>query len=58
MTTANHMDPELGEMRRCAKCGESWPADREFFNRVLSSGRALRTWCRACESDLKRRERS
>lgn len=56
MTTANSMDPELGEMRRCTKCGESWPADSEFFNQVVTNKPRLRGWCKACESDRRKPE--
>lgn len=32
--------------RRCSKCGEWWPASREFF---YSCGRkGLHSWCKAC----------
>ena len=46
---------ELGVEKRCPKCGEFWPADREFFGvRGGARGNQLRPWCRACESEYKR----
>jgi len=28
---SNIMTTDLGEEKRCARCGEYWPADEEFF---------------------------
>lgn len=42
--------------KRCYRCGEFWPADEEFFNR-LSDGR-LHSYCRACCTERKRELRS
>jgi hypothetical protein len=39
------IESELGEEVKCAKCGDFWPADPEFF--YLSNGR-LHSWCKAC----------
>ncbi|WP_428718548.1 hypothetical protein [Undibacterium curvum] len=36
---------ELGEEVKCAKCGEFWPADSEFF--FMNKGRP-HSWCKAC----------
>lgn len=33
--------------RRCAHCGEYWPADTEFYNK---RGTHLQSWCRACQN--------
>lgn len=36
---------ELGREVRCAKCGEFWPADSEFF--FFGKGKP-HSWCKAC----------
>lgn len=36
---------ELGEEVKCAKCGDFWPADNEFF--YFTRGRP-HSWCKAC----------
>jgi formylmethanofuran dehydrogenase subunit E len=38
-------ETELGEEVTCAKCGEFWPADKEFF--YFSNGKP-HSWCKAC----------
>ena len=43
--TRRHIESELGDEIQCAKCGEFWPADKEFF--YVSKGR-LHSWCKAC----------
>ena len=40
-------------MKVCKKCGESWPATSEFFNRK-SGTHQLRSPCRACIDDQRR----
>jgi hypothetical protein len=37
---------ELGEEVKCAKCGDFWPADKEFFY-FQSDGRP-HSYCKAC----------
>ncbi|MDB5730711.1 MAG: hypothetical protein JWQ03_606 [Variovorax sp.] len=36
---------ELGEEIRCAKCGEFWPIDPEFY--FINKGEP-HSWCKAC----------
>lgn len=40
-----HIVSELGREIQCAKCGEFWPDDPEFF--YQSKGRS-HSWCKAC----------
>jgi hypothetical protein len=40
--------------KRCARCGEFWPADRAFFSPNASARDGLAWTCRACQSDHKR----
>lgn len=35
--------------KRCARCGEWWPADEEFFHRL--GGRRLHSYCKACVTE-------
>lgn len=44
-------DVELGPVKRCPKCGEWWPADREFFYAKKDTASGLQSWCRACWSE-------
>lgn len=39
------IESEIGEEIKCAKCGEFWPADPEFF--YFCNGRP-HSWCKAC----------
>ena len=45
------IDPILGPVKRCPKCGEDWPADAEFYYPRHKGGSALQSWCRACWSE-------
>ncbi len=54
---------EDGELERhCSKCGEWWPADREFFfGYTDQKGKEhLHDWCKACylerRKELRRRK--
>lgn len=40
------MDPELGDVRLCPKCGEWWPDDGEFYGPKAGA-------CRACEAEVR-----
>ena len=40
--------------KRCGKCGEFWPADREFFSPNRRAPDGLAWTCKACASDHKR----
>lgn len=45
------IDPELGPVRTCARCGEEWPWDEEFYIpvKIRSDGLpVLRNICRDC----------
>ena len=42
---ADRIDPELGPVRTCRKCGEEWPLDEEFFERLPAKG-LFRSWCK------------
>lgn len=40
---------EDGELaKRCAKCREYWPADREFFYPAYHVPHGLHAYCKAC----------
>lgn len=39
---------ELGKEKRCYRCGDYWPADREFF--YYRNGKP-HDMCRACENE-------
>lgn len=43
--TRQHIETELGDEVICAKCGDFWPADPEFF--YFSNGKP-HSWCKAC----------
>ncbi|MFP4615540.1 MAG: hypothetical protein ACLFRB_06660 [Thiohalorhabdus sp.] len=49
----------IGLERYCARCGDLWPADTEFFYPSRKSG-GVHTWCRACfnEERMSRRRRA
>lgn len=34
--------------KRCGRCGDYWPADREFFYSSTQCACGLHTFCRAC----------
>jgi hypothetical protein len=44
------IDAELGPVKRCPKCHEWWPADREFFYAGHTKS-GLQSWCIACWSE-------
>lgn len=44
---------ELGTEKLCPRCGEYWPADREFFW-PRGHGHGLQGWCRACTANCER----
>ncbi len=52
------LDPEIGMVRRCSKCGDWWPANREFFYSSGSGGRKLHSWCIACYTEWRSERRS
>lgn len=37
-----------GQEKRCSRCQEWWPADREFFHGCCTKPLGLADWCRAC----------
>lgn len=40
---------EEGELhKRCSRCREYWPADREFFYPAYHVAHRLHTYCKAC----------
>lgn len=44
--------------KRCARCGEYWPADGEFFRPDNRRDHPrLHAWCRACEAEQKAEHR-
>lgn len=48
--------------KTCARCGDDWPADAEFF-RVRGEGTDSKAttympWCRACEAEQKAEKRA
>lgn len=52
------IDPELGPMKRCTRCGEDRPADTEFFPRSGTANRELHSWCKACWASYQRDRRA
>jgi hypothetical protein len=52
---ANVMETELGLERRCTKCGDYWPEDREFWfigNRKDQKKPCIQQPCKACYYEL------
>lgn len=47
------MTTDLGEEKRCARCGEYWPADEEFFAICKNNKGGLHSYCRACCTERK-----
>jgi len=45
------IETELGTERQCARCGEYWPLDPEFFNK---KGEGWHSYCRGCMTERKR----
>jgi hypothetical protein len=43
---------ELFTERICTKCGESWPADTEFFYIDKNKAGGLSNICKACFEDM------
>lgn len=43
------IDPELGRMRLCRRCGEWWPYDREFYY-IRADGHSSGN-CKACHTE-------
>ena len=50
---SNIMTTDLGEEKRCARCGEYWPADEEFFAACKNNKSGLHSYCRACCTERK-----
>ncbi len=48
----------LGLERRCAKCGEFWPADTEFFLPTTTGAGVLHCWCKACYKEWRAARRA
>ena len=44
-STRSRIETDLGTEVKCAKCGEFWPEDEEFF--FFNKGRP-HSWCKAC----------
>jgi hypothetical protein len=42
--------------KHCAKCGEDWPASRQFFHRHWRTKDGLRKSCKACDASPELRE--
>ncbi len=46
---------EDGEIERvCAKCGESWPADTEFYYRCPDHPGGMHIYCKACVNEIRK----
>lgn len=45
MSARETRQTELGEEVKCAKCGDFWPSDPEFF---YFQGGKPHSWCKAC----------
>jgi hypothetical protein len=41
------IDVELGPVKRCPRCTEWWPADKEFFY-ASHTRSGLQAWCKTC----------
>lgn len=59
---ALRLDPILGLVKRCTKCGEWWLATTAFFSTApgKSTPLQLHSWCWACVKEaqrIRRRER-
>jgi hypothetical protein len=55
MPAANVMETELGTERRCTKCGDYWPEDREFWfigKRKNQNKPCIQQPCKACYYEL------
>ena len=48
---------ELGEEKRCTRCGDYWPADGEFFGHQPNNRNGLSSQCRACLAESRRESR-
>lgn len=46
-------DPLLGACKQCCRCGEAWPADREFFHTNARYDDGLSHYCIACATEMK-----
>jgi hypothetical protein len=42
------LSPAVGLELQCARCGEYWPADTEFYYAARSAPGGLHSYCRAC----------
>lgn len=57
MSIARRIETELGTERRCTRCKEYWPEDREFFYTSKRINRAtvdIQQPCKACFDEMKR----
>lgn len=45
------------KMKRCTKCNEAWPNDREFYYRSGFTPDGLHSWCIACVKQYNRERR-
>lgn len=41
-------------LKQCTKCGNEYPATREFFNARTKTGEKLHVWCKACANQYAR----
>ena len=53
MTTRERLDPFLGLVRLCVRCGEEWPRDGAFW--YFDKAGKVMGHCKACWSERKRR---
>jgi hypothetical protein len=51
------LKPAPAGEKRCSRCGECWPADREFFSPDRHTHDGLAHTCKACQADHKRAAR-
>ncbi len=54
MSRLESTDPELGRVRLCRGCGETWPVDDEFW--FFQDGKVMGR-CKACWSERIRDDR-
>lgn len=55
MPLPTRLDPELGVVRLCRRCGEEWPLDEEFWlpqRHPRSANDRWHNWCRACRLEV------
>lgn len=50
-------DEELGLQKRCGRCKEYYPADREFFHHQGKGIGGLHSYCKACVAENREKKK-